>query len=174
MCSQNPGCVCSMGDDQWMCVEGNEWEIGCVRKWLNEQKQTSTFWPLRIWKRTNDHLLEITWSLCPSVVSRAGQDVPGPVSCSQGGTVKESRSLVKIFYRSGITNTAWGPGICFHKKKKSCSNTETPNTFASVGAKSSKYEKTKIFATETFTEKKNLPIVALGQRQKGIKSKKIA
>lgn len=57
--------------------------------------------------------------------------------------------------------------------KKLCSNTETPNTFASVGAKSSRYKKTKIFTTETFT-KKNLPIVALGQRQKGIKSKKIA
>lgn len=38
-------------------------------------------------------------------------------------------------------------------KKKVGSNTETHNAFASVGAKSSRYEKTKIFTTETFTKK---------------------
>ena len=123
MCSQNLGCVCSMGDDQWICVEWNGWEIGWMDKWL-KQKQTSTFWPLHIWKRTNNHLLEIAWSLCQSVVSRAGQDVPGPVSCGQGGTMKEGGSLVKIFYGSGVTNYCQGAKHLFSLKKKSCAQTQ--------------------------------------------------
>ena len=88
--------------------------------------------------------------------------------------MKESGSLVKIFYRSGITNTAWGPGICFHKKKSRAQTQKHPTLLHQYEQSQVSTRRLKYLLPRPLQKKKNLPIVALGQRQKGIKSKKIA